>query len=136
MVQQVGALPNARVVPDFLEDPDFVRLLTSCSLVVLAYRFMHNSGSVLAALSLGRPVLVPRNEVNEALAAEVGEMWVHMYDEDITGADVLKALQASGGLPPSGSPDLSMRSWDIAGPQHRQAYEAAIAAKRGRRASL
>lgn len=134
IVQQVGSLPNAQIIPDYLDDPEFVRLLTSCSLVVLAYRFMHNSGSVLAALSLGRPVLVPRNEVNEALADEVGETWVHLYDEDISGADVLKALQASGGLPPPGCPDLSERSWDTAGPQHRLAYEAAAAEKRGRRA--
>ena len=39
--------------------------------MVLPYRQMHNSGAVLAALSLDRPVLVPATD-QRGLGAEVG----------------------------------------------------------------
>ncbi len=45
-------------------------------LVVLPFVEMTNSGSMLLALSLDRPVLVPRLPVTEELADEVGPGWV------------------------------------------------------------
>ncbi|MBM4515638.1 hypothetical protein GS432_01345 [Rhodococcus hoagii] len=48
----------------FAPDADLVREISMSEMVVLPYRFMHNSGAVLLALSLDRPVLVPDNEVN------------------------------------------------------------------------
>ena len=56
----------------YVSEDEFVEVVTSSELVVLPYRFMHNSGTALAALSLGRPVLVPDNDVNRALSSEVG----------------------------------------------------------------
>jgi hypothetical protein len=106
-----------------------VELATSSELIVLAYRFMHNSGSVLAALSMGRPVLVPRNQANEALAREVGAEWVHMYDGDDLDAETLvSSWQAASAL--AGTPDLSRREWADAGRAHRDAFRAAVRVKR------
>lgn len=125
---RTAALPGVRLQLEFLTDAELVELATAAELVVLAYRFMHNSGSVLAALSLDRPVLAPRNEVNEALAQEVGADWVLMYDGDLDGATLVAAWRAATAV--TGSPDLSLREWAEAGTAHLRAYGAAVAAKR------
>ncbi|GAA3602715.1 glycosyl transferase [Agrococcus terreus] len=130
---RAATLPDARLAMRFLPDDELVLLASEASLVVLAYRFMHNSGSVLAALSLDRPVLVPRTAANEALAAEVGHEWVHMYDGDLDAEALLAAVDAAAALDDAASPDLSAREWTTAAADHARAYRAAIDAKRGRR---
>lgn len=125
---RAAGLPGVTLHLDFLSDAELVEVVTSSDLTVLAYRFMHNSGSVLAALSLDRPVLVPRTEVNEALAAEVGEAWVIMYDGELDGEKLVRAWRSASGL--VGRPDMSAREWDDAGRQHVEAYRNAVAAKR------
>lgn len=121
-------LPGVSLHLDFLSDAELVQLATSSDLIVLAYRFMHNSGSVLAALSMDRPVLVPRNEANEALGREVGQEWVLMYDGDLDAPTVVEAWRAATTL--TGSPDLSRRDWADAGRAHADAFRAAVRVKR------
>lgn len=125
------ALPNVTLKLEFLSDDELVELATSSDLIVLAYRFMHNSGSALAALSLDRPVLVPRSPANEALADEVGADWIAMYDDELDGETLVGAWRAAATL--TGSPDLSRRNWSDAGEAHLQAFRAAMALKRGTR---
>lgn len=127
----VEALPGAEATLRFITDEELVSMVSSCELVVLGYRFMHNSGSVLASLSLQRPVLVPRNAVNEALADEVGHDWVLMYDGDLSGDDIVSALDRCAARDPAGAPDLSRRTWGETGRAHRLAYEQAVLARRG-----
>jgi glycosyltransferase involved in cell wall biosynthesis len=129
---RVDGLPGVTLQLAFLSDAELVELVTASELVVLAYRFMHNSGSVLAALSLDRPVLVPRNEPNEALAAEVGPEWVQMYDGEVDGQALTDALREVRAIT-SERPDLSRREWADAGAAHASAYRAAL---RGRRAGV
>lgn len=114
----------------YLSEEDFARAVMSSSGIVLPYRFMHNSGTALAALSLGRPVLVPRNDVNEALADEVGSGWVTMFDDELTAADLAAFAGAVAELPETG-PDLDDRGWDLVGIRHRDAYARAVQARRG-----
>jgi beta-1,4-mannosyltransferase len=109
----------------FLADSELVDLLTSSSLVVLPYRFMHNSGTVLAALSLDRPVLVPNNEVNRDLAFEVGPEWVQLYEADLTAGDLEKAMSAVRALGGS-RPDLSGRAWPVGICEHVRAYRSVV----------
>jgi len=115
----------------FLSEDELVAHTSGAELVALPYREMHNSGSVLAALSLDRPVLVPDNEVNRALAAEVGPGWVHTYPGELTDEALLAAMEQAGQRPP-GRPDLGRREWGPAGQAHVAAYRAAIAAYRSR----
>lgn len=113
----------------YLEDAEVVRVVTSAQLVVLPYKEMHNSGTVLTALSLGRPVLVPDNPTNRDIAAEVGPGWVHLFTGELTTEDLRAALAASadiGSLPP---PDLSRRDWDVSARGHLAAFRAALAAQ-------
>ncbi|CAH0229636.1 GDP-mannose:glycolipid 4-beta-D-mannosyltransferase [Microbacterium foliorum] len=113
----------------YLSEPDFARAVMGSSGIVLPYRFMHNSGTVLAALSLNRPVLVPRTAVNDALSAEVGRGWITMFDDELADSDLLAFAEAIRTLP-EGEPDLSARDWDRAGVAHRDAFRRAIAHRR------
>ena len=109
----------------YLADDELVAAVTAAELVVLPYRFMHNSGTVLAALSLGRPVLVPETPVNTDLAAEVGPGWIHTFTGSLTGEDIEAAISAVR-APRADSPDLSAREWDDAGRAHLAVYRAAL----------
>ena len=115
----------------YVGEAEFVEVVTSSELVVLPYRFMHNSGTALAALSLGRPILVPANEVNRALSSEVGPGWVQQFDGDLTAGALLDAMRALRADPPAAAPDLSARGWDDAGALHAGAY--LLALRNGRR---
>ena len=120
-----GDDPRVQLDFHFLSDAELVQVVTESDLVVLPYTEMHNSGSVLAALSLDRPVLVQGNPVNEALSAEVGPGWVHLYAGELEPADV-EGVHARIADAPAAGPDLGRRNWDDAGAQHLAAYRRAI----------
>lgn len=86
---------SARCCPRYVDDPTLAREVSSAELVVLPYRDMHNSGTLLLALSLARPVLVPRTPNNVAVAAEVGPGWIFMYDGELD-AGVIRVRPAAG----------------------------------------
>ncbi|MET0819346.1 MAG: glycosyltransferase [Aeromicrobium sp.] len=117
------AAGNSLIMLDlhFLDDAELVEVATESEVVVLPYRLMHNSGSVLAALSLDRPVLVPDNEVNRRLAAEVGPGWIHVFDGELDADDIRRAVAAVRATT-TGSPDLRRRTWDQVGSRHLAAY--------------
>lgn len=114
----------------FLDDEQLVHEVTQSELVVLPAREMHNSGGVLAALSLGRPVLVVDNATNGELGHEVGAGWVLRYTGTLHGEDILDALAAVRAPGRSAQPDLGQRGWDTAGRDHLAAYRRAVSAKR------
>lgn len=117
----------------YVDDATLAREVAEAELVVLPYREMHNSGTLLLALSLSRPVLVPRTGNNEAVSAEVGEGWVLMYDGELSPEVVEEGLRRARALGGGGSrPDLSRREWLRAGQQHYRTYAAAIRARRAR----
>ncbi len=136
LADEIGGLaasdPRIELDFRFLSEEDFATAIMHSVGVVLPYRFMHNSGTALAALSLDRPVLVPRTDVNTALSAEVGPGWVHMFDGDLDAAD-LEAFHTAAAAPSRARPRLGRRDWDHAGVEHAAAYEAAIAAHRERK---
>jgi beta-1,4-mannosyltransferase len=113
----------------YVSDEDLVAEVTASQLIVLPYREMHNSGAVLVALSINRPVLVPRTPVNEALAEEVGPGWIFMYEGAITAEIVDQALKASA-VEARREPELRGRDWAAVGEGHYQAYLQAVAIAR------
>lgn len=114
----------------YLSEPEFARAVTRSRGVILPYRFMHNSGTVLAVLSLGRPVLVPDNAMNRALATEVGEGWVYFFKEDLSAHDIEDFMGSLEASPPAPA-RLDARSWADAGDKHADAYLDAIAHRIG-----
>ncbi len=107
----------------FLSEPELVTRICEAQLMVFPYLAMHNSGAVLAALSLDRPVLVPRNEVNDDLRAEVGGEWVLPFDGPLTASVLSDALAKAQMV--AGRPDLSSRGWGEAGSAHQAAFRQA-----------
>jgi glycosyltransferase involved in cell wall biosynthesis len=127
-----GDDPRISLQLGFVEEADLVAEITAAELVVLPYQEMHNSAAVLTALSLDRPVLVPDNEVNRKLAAEVGPGWIHTYAGPITAAAIEEALDAVHRGERDARPDLDGRDWDLGGLQHADAYRRAVRSMRRR----
>lgn len=119
---------------EFVADDVLVDEVRRAQLVVLPYREkMHNSGSLLVALSLQRPVLVPSSPTNQAISKEVGPGWVIQYDGDLDAATIESALEtAARTIAESDGPHLEGRDWDFVGAEHYRAYLSAIADRRGR----
>ena len=130
---EAAAAADRRVTArlDYVDDAELAREVGAAELVVLPYEDMHNSGALLLALSLGRPVLVPSGPVTEALAAEVGNGWVPTYSGPLTPDVLRKALDGARGL--AGGPDLSRRSWPLIAREHAAVYRSALARRRSSR---
>ena len=110
---------------EYVSDPVLAHEIGEAQAVVLPYRDMQNSGALLLALSLGRPVLVPRSVANAALAAEVGAEWVRLYDGPLR-AEILQQALRDDPPRPASLPDLSRRDWPALGAQHHATYVAAL----------
>jgi beta-1,4-mannosyltransferase len=114
--------PRISAVLEFVSDADLVAEVKQAELVVLPYREMHNSGVALVALSLARPLLVPRTPSNEALSAEVGPGWVHQFDAPLTAETIRTVLDSVRTTPREVQPRLENRDWDTIGEAQYQAY--------------
>jgi beta-1,4-mannosyltransferase len=99
---------RVRVTPRFLEQTELTAAIAASDLVVLPYRRITNSGSALLALSVGRPVLLPRTDVFRDLSERVGERWITRYDGALGWSNVEEAVRAA---PSDGVPDLTWCSW-------------------------
>jgi beta-1,4-mannosyltransferase len=111
---------------DYVDDHRLATEVSEAELVVLPYDDMHNSGALLLALSLDRPVLVPSNPITESLRLEVGETWITSYEGSLTSSVLVTTMTRRALPPPQTSPDLSNRSWTAIGGAHILAYRHAI----------
>lgn len=119
---------------EFVPDDVLAREVRRAELVVLPYQEMHNSGAALLALSLDRPVLVPRSAATDDLAREVGEGWVIMFDDMLQPADLLRAIAVARMTRGRGTrPHLDARDWEQIGRSHAAAYRKVVPHLAGRR---
>lgn len=130
--QRAAELPHVTVDLRYISESELVSLVTSSELIVLPYVTMHNSGAALAALSLERPILVPDNPTNRALADEVGPGWVLFFEGEITSDALDEAIREIRSTPPTARPALGRRAWTDAGARHGDAYLMAAANPRHR----
>ena len=115
--------PRVSVRFEFVSDEELAREVGLCELVVLPYKEFYNSGAALLALSLGRPVLTPRNPASLALQEEFGPEWVLLFDGELGGAHLKDALAQLRSTPSRASmPDLSRREWPDIGAAHGRLY--------------
>ena len=103
------------------EEDDLAAEVLRHRIVCLPYPHMHNSGALIYALSVGRPVLARRSPFNGEIVLEVGEQWLMLYDGELTAAIVREAL---GRISPAGLPDLSRRDWSTGIALHIACYRA------------
>ena len=122
--------PRIEVLLRHASDAELAGAIGAAELVVLPYTEMHNSGAALLALSLDRPVLIPKNTVSTALADEVGHDWVLTYDGPLSAPVLAEALARTRRPFSTLSPDLSQRQWTRGAVDHLEAYERAVGAVR------
>jgi beta-1,4-mannosyltransferase len=135
---EAAAAADDRITADLrhVSDAEAASEIGRAALIVLPYRQLHNSGAALLALSLSRPVLVPQNEITDALALEVGPQWLLRYRGAIDTPQLCAASESIRANPPGGAPDLSGRDWAQIGRAHAEAFErAANRARSNRRAT-
>ncbi|WP_243075663.1 glycosyltransferase [Microbacterium sp. SS28] len=118
--------PRITALLRYVSDAELVDEVGRAELVVLPYNEMHNSGAILAAMSLSRPVLAPRTPANTALSEEVGPGWILEYDGDLSAETLREALETVRSAERSAEPDLSERDWDHVGRIIEGAYRQAI----------
>lgn len=116
---------------DFVPDDEFVREITQAELVCLPYRDLHNSGILLVALSLDRPVLVPDTPSTRMLAEEVGPGWVITFTGVIDADDISAALAIVRGGGRAARPALTDRDWERVGKLYSAAFRQARARTTG-----
>lgn len=116
---------------EYVGDDVLAREIGEAQWIVLPYRQMQNSGALLLALSLSRPVLVPRTDANVAIAEEVGSEWVRMFDGSLD-AQTLSDVLGSQFESIAAAPDLSRRDWPAQGERHYRTYLSALLGATGR----
>lgn len=115
----------------YVDDAQLVEEVTAAQLVVLPHAGAGNSGALLMALSLDRPVLVPSGPVSDRLAEEVGAAWIQTYRGPLRGEHLLGALERARHV--EGSPDLSSRDWPALAAAHARVFADAAGRVRRRR---
>lgn len=118
---------HASALLEYVSDEQMVAEITSAELVVLPYREMHNSGILLVALSLARPVLVPRTRANELIASEVGDGWVLQYDGEVSAEAIRLGVDSARRSRDGEVPALLRRDWPTVAAQYAEAFTEAIA---------
>lgn len=99
----------------FVPDEELVAKIRRAEIVVLPYDDLHNSGALLLALSLDRPVIVPENPITADLRQECGAAWVTTFQGQLTPEKLSSAISDLRTSVRSGSPDLSQREWPALG---------------------
>ena len=99
------------LLKDF-SDRELEVLVQAMDLVVLPYRSILNSASLLYALSCGRPALVPGVASLKEVAGHVAGEAVQFYEPPLTASAIERALEATRGV---GGVDLSAFDWDRIG---------------------
>lgn len=106
----------------FVSDASLALEIGAAELVALPYHELHSSGVALVALSLARPVLVPRTVTTEGLAREVGPDWIRLYDGPLTAAELSAAQIWAADASDAPAPNLAGRNWGAIRSQHAAAY--------------
>jgi len=115
-------------------DEDVQRVFAASVGAVLPFREVFNSGSLFLALSLGRPVLVPRTSVFAEIQQQVGIGWLTLFDPPLVPATLAGFTAHARMLTETGShPDLSSYDWDVLGGQIVAFYRAMLAGGGGHR---
>ena len=103
----LAAGPRVRLAIGTLDDDAFAATLAAADLFAGNFDAVLNSGSVLAALSLDRPVLAPASAPLAELRAQVGPVWLSLFDAPLSPAALRRHLDTLRAAPRPAHPDLS-----------------------------
>jgi glycosyltransferase involved in cell wall biosynthesis len=109
-------------------DEDVQSVFAAAVGAVLPFRDVFNSGSLFLALSLDRPVLVPRTSVFAEIRDQVGAAWITFFSPPLTPGALVAFAEHAAGLTASGArPDMSAYAWEDLGAQIVTFYRALLA---------
>ena len=95
----------------FVPDDALQNYLNAADVVLLPFREVTNSGSLLLVLSFDRPVAVPDAPVFREVREIVGPDWIHLYGGDIGPETIASVVDWSRSRKSSGSPPMDSLSW-------------------------
>ena len=133
LAREASLDPRVKLHLGFIPKEKVHLYLRAADLVILPYREILNSGSVLLALSFDRPVLVPLQGALGELQAQVGEEWVRTYTGDITPSQIGEALSWALSMPRPHQATLAMFNWEELAQQTINAYNAVVGVELGTR---
>jgi beta-1,4-mannosyltransferase len=119
-------VPRVSARLEFVTDEDFVDEVTAAELVCLPYDELHNSGILMVALSLDRPVLVRRSPMTEALQEEVGGGWVFEFSGDLSHHHLEEALRSAREHDATSRPRLRDRDWEQVAARYERTFRQAM----------
>jgi beta-1,4-mannosyltransferase len=119
-----AARDDARVRLDlrFLSEAEIQVYVSAADMVVLPYREVLNSGSAVLALSLDRPILVPKVGAFAELQALVGEEWVSTYEGELTAPRLEQGFRWAIGSTRAPLAPLQTMDWDRVAQATIEAY--------------
>lgn len=122
--EAIAGDPRIILEPRYLDDQELVDRAAASDLIVLPFTQVLNSGSALFALSMDRPVLLPRKGSLEELAESIGPGWARTYDGTITTTTLEDAADWALRRPSGGAP-LERHDWARLAEATRDLYVAA-----------
>jgi glycosyltransferase involved in cell wall biosynthesis len=110
------AAPRVKLIAEKLSDEELEQVITAADQIVLPYANVLNSGSAILALTLGRPVVLPRTPTFEELSELVGGRWVTLFDHPLD-AEALRELPPPDAM--EQPPAMGWSDWDAISEQLR-----------------
>lgn len=122
LAHRAANIGTVDVAAGYLDDSQLADEILRAEAVVLPYKKMYNSGAALLALTLGRPIIVPRTPTMTELEREMGTEWVFTYDGPLTAATLDNAARTFLSAERARLPPLSQRSWAAVGAAYAELY--------------
>lgn len=119
--------PRVRLAFGRLSDEALLATVSAADAVVLPFERTLHSGSLIYALSCGKPVITPHTAYASDLARLLGPEWVRTYEPPLTPEQLGQLLQ-----PAHGAPDLSPLSTAASGAKIRDFYRSLLSAPTAR----
>lgn len=112
---------------EVLSDAALIEEITAAEFVLVPEpRTLAGYHLIMMALTFGRPVLAPVNEMLLALRREVGDAWVVPLELPITAERLDNAIAQSRALRKTERPDLTGRGWEATGRRYARVLRDAV----------
>jgi beta-1,4-mannosyltransferase len=134
-ITEAAAINSAvRLFPGFVDHNDIQKFLRATDLVVLPYKQILHSGSVILALSFDRPILVPALGALAELQESVGSDWVRLYKGELHPETIRSAIHwvRSRQLGPDARAPLEELNWDRIAEATIRAFSISTSLRRSR----
>lgn len=130
----IAAVPDGRASGELaaLRDSDLFAEISRAAVVVLPYANLYNSGALVMALTLGRPVIVPRTPATEHYQRQFGADWVYLFDLPLLPERLAAAVFEATAVAERTGLDLSSLDWAAIAAQYADTYREAVDAAASR----